>query len=290
MTDNDDEPRSVPADRDIPSQSNQNLTQQQQQQPQLSIEQQLVKVKRDLESMVIRYAKSESENLINKAKSEELDKKLKRAIKDNDSLANRIKILTNDKVQLNDSLNAKVAQLMVSEQKNRLLSSTQCGKLHELEAEIDQLRLRNEELIGQIDTYKSKEGELLDFSERLSMKLVLVQTELDKSLESTPDYKTQYEQLVKENSDLNCQIEELTKMHQASQEDLENERKVRKKVCEERDELELKCKRNVEELENEMKVLRRRHQMATKELLKQMRCIKGSLDKTNPQSGNKVIS
>lgn len=261
------------------------------QQPKLSLEQQLSKAKRDLESMVLKYARSESENLQNKAKSEELDRKLKRAIKDNDSLANRIKILTNDKNQLSDTLSAKVAQLTVLEQKNNSLSSVQSVKLKELESEVEQLRKVNEDLLKSIDTYKSKENELLDFSERLSMKQLLLQAELDKALEDAPDYKKQYDLLVIENGDLRQKVDELTEQCRLSSESLIEEKKLVEKLRSDQSELELRCRRNVEELENEMKVLKRKHQVATKELLKQLKCLQVALDKmNNTQNGNKIIT
>jgi chromosome segregation ATPase len=261
------------------------------QQSKLSLEQQLNKVKRDLESMVIKYAKSESENLMNKAKSEELDRKLKRAIKDNESLANRIKILTNDKNQLTDTLSAKVAQLTVLEQKNCSLNNVQNVKLKELEVELEQLRKTNEELLKSIDTYKSKENELLDFSERLSMKQLLLQAELDKALEHSPDYKKEYDRLVLENNDLNQKVEELTERCRSSEESLANERKLVEKLRTEQSQLELKCQRNIEEIDNEMKVLKRKYQITTKELLKQVKCLQMALDAMNDtQNVSGIIS
>lgn len=261
------------------------------QQPKLSLEQQLSKAKRDLESMVIKYARSESENLQNKAKSKEFETKLKRAIKDNESLASRIKILANDKNQLTETLSAKVAQLTVLEQKNCSLSSAQNVKLKELETELEQLRKTNEDLLKSIDTYKSKENELLDFSERLSMKQLLLQAELDKALNNAPDYKVQCEELVKENQQLTRKVEELSEQLKLSNESLMNERRLEESLKAVQNELELKSRRSVDELEFEMKVLKRKHQVATKELLKQIKCLQAALDaKNNTHRGNKVIS
>ena len=118
------------------------------------LEQLLNKSKRDLESMVIKYARSEAENLQNKTKVDDLDKKLKRSNKDNESLANRIRLLTNDKNNLSDTLNAKLAQLTVLEQKNNSLSNVQAEKLKELEERCTQLTDTNAELLRQIETYK----------------------------------------------------------------------------------------------------------------------------------------
>lgn len=239
--------------------------------PQLSIEQQLVKAKRDVESMVLKYAKSEQENLKNKIKVEELDKKLKRAVKDNDQLANRIKLLTNDKSQLRDTLNAKVAQLTVLEQKNTILNQSQVVKLKDCEEKIKKLEVNNEDLLKQIETYKSKEGELLDFSERLSMKHLMLQTELDEALKKVPSYKEQYEQVLEERDglkrkceDLSGRIEGLTISLKEKTDCFERERVEWKAV-------ESKYKSTIDELQNEIKVMRRRHQIATKEMAKEMK-------------------
>lgn len=251
---------------------------------QTSIEHQLVKSKRDLESMVLKYAKSEQENLRNKYKVEELDKKLKRAIKDNDQLANRIKLLTNDKNHLTDTLNAKVAQLTVLEQKNTFLNNVQGVKLKECEESIVKLEAQNEDLLKQIESYKSKEGELLDFSERLSMKHMILQTELDEALKKVPSFKEQYERTLVERDNLALKCEELserlvsiTVSLKEAKESLEKERNDRKGE-------ETKYKSTIDELQNEIKVMRRRHQIATKELIREIKQLQSQLEKRTSSS------
>lgn len=240
-------------------------------QSQISIEQQLVKSKRDLESMVLKYAKSEQENLKNKHKVEELDKKLKRAIKDNDQLANRIKLLTNDKNHLTDTLNAKVAQLTVLEQKNTYLNNVQGSKLKECEENIAKLEAHNEDLLKQIESYKSKEGELLDFSERLSMKHMILQTELDEALKKVPSFKDQYEQALVERDNLALKCEEMSKQIVDLTISLKEERENLNKERNAREVEEKKYRSTLDELQNELKLMLRRKQIATKELTKEIK-------------------
>lgn len=275
------DPNDIPRDTAIPvapsnpivcnCQANSLNRNQQLQQQIISIEQQLQKSKHDLESMVIKYARSERENLQNKNKVDELDKKFKRAVKDNDSLANRIKLLTNDKNQLTDTLNAKVAQLTVLEQKNNCLNNIQSVKLKECEEKITELEKTNDELLKQIETYKNKEGELLDFSERLSMKHMLLQTELDKALEQQPDHKVQYRQIVQERDSLLESQSKLEKAIETLEEKFASENKQNLNLIAELTESQSKYLKKVEELENELKLSRRKHQVVIRELLRQNR-------------------
>lgn len=249
-----------------------------------SLEQQLQKSKKDLENMVMRYANSERENLQNKKKVEELDKKLKRTIKDNDQLANRIKLLTNDKNQLTDTLNAKVAQLTVLEQKNSYLTNIQGVKLTECEEKLKKLELTNEDLMNQIESYKSKEGELLDFSERLSMKHMLLQTELDEALKKVPNYKDLYEAALQEKEVLSKNIQDLETQLEKLKLDLENHQERSKSLMKDIERNENKYKHNTDELQNEIKVIRRKHQIANKELVKEIKQLQAELERVSPQS------
>lgn len=241
--------------------------------PQVLLEQQLNKSKRDLESMVIKYARSESENLQNKNKIDDLDRKLKRAIKDNESLANRIKILTNDKNSITETLNAKLAQLTVLEHKNNSLTNVQTVQSNELKEKCAELEKTNEDLSKQIEMYKTKEGELLEFSERLSMKQMLLQTELDKALENSPDYKVQYEQLKSTHSQLMEYYHDCQERLNKSTTELEEKEKTNIRLSQELNDLDLRHRKRIDELENEMKVMRRKHQIAAKEIYKQMKLI-----------------
>lgn len=240
-------------------------------------EQRLLKAKRDLENMVLKYAKSEQDNLHNKMKVDELDKKLKRAIKDNDQLANRIKLLSNDKNQLTDSLSSKVAQLTVLEQKNTYLNSIQGVKLKEYEEKIKKLEVSNEELEKQVEDYKCKQAELMDFSERLSMKHMMLQTELDETLKKIPSYKEQHENSLRERDTAIQQREELSEQIDTLSESLTNEQKITESLRKTLHEAEQKYQTAIDQHSNEIKILRRKHQMATRELVKEIKQLQARL-------------
>lgn len=236
-----------------------------------TLEQQLQKYKRDLESMVIKYARSESECISIKSKLDQLDRKLKQAMKDNDQLANRIKILTNDKNHLSDTLSAKVAQLTVLEQKNSYLNNVQGSRLKELEEKVSTLEATNEDLQKQVDSFKGKEGELLDFSERLSMKHLMLQSELDEAIRqnSTPS------ETGSEKVDLAMQNAELVKRIEILEDLLQRERSVIENLKTDKLRLETKYQKDLDELNNELKLMRRKHQMSIKELTREMKHLRG---------------
>jgi len=227
----------------------------------------------DFESMVLKYAKSERENLDKNNKIYELDKKLKRVIKDNDQLANRIKLLTNDKTQLTDSLNAKLAQLTVLEQKNSFFNNVQGVKLKEYEVRVKELESTNEDLLKQVESYKSKEGELLEFSERLSMKLMMLQTDLDQEQGQLPNYKEQYEETLQERDNLIKQNAELVEKINSLTKSLEREQQCSESLRNEKEVNETRFRSKLDELQNEIKVTRRKHQILTKELLKEIKSL-----------------
>lgn len=241
-----------------------------------SHEDQISRINKDLENMVLKYARSERENLENKQKLEDLDKRFKRAIKDNDQLANRIKILTNDKNHLNDTLSAKVAQLTVLEQKKTKLDNSQILQLKENEETIANLRTTNEELLAKIQSYKSREGELLDFSERLSMKHMMLQTELEETLKKGPNYKELYELALVERDKLVTQIDDLTKQLDSMSKTITDEQSRNRNLLKSKNEIEESYQKRIEVLENEMKVLRRKHGIILKELRKETKLLKGT--------------
>lgn len=263
-----------------------------QQTPVLSVEQQLSKAKRELESMVLSYAKSERENLQNINKVEELDKKLKRSIKDNEQLANRIKILTNDKNHLTDTLNAKVAQLTVLEQKNSFLISVQGTKLKDSEERLKQLESSNEELSNQLESYKNNEVELMDFSKKLSMKHMLLQSDLEEALKKVPDYKEQHDLAIRERDNAIRQSEELSERIDSLTGSLQREKAINESLRNEMEDIESKYKRHLEELQNDIKVMRRKQQMAAKELVKEIKHLQAQLNEaaSTKAQGNFVSS
>lgn len=239
------------------------------------------KARRDLENMVLKYAKSEKENLQNQQKIEELEKKLLRTVKDNDQLANRIKILINDKNQLTDLLSAKVAQLTVLEQKKSHLDTVQGAELEELRGQISKLKESNEGLEDKVQSYKNRESELLDFSERLSMKHVILQTELEETLKKGPDYKEVYESALVELEKLVTEVESLKKQVTKLTKEMTNEKKYSEELRKTKEEAEEAHRKITDELENEIKLMRRKYAKSIKEMTKETKMLRQELSRTS---------
>lgn len=69
--------------------------------------------RRDLESMVVKYAKSEKDVISIKKLKDDSERKLRDALKDKESFLSRIKALSADKTSLKNSLDQKIAEYLV---------------------------------------------------------------------------------------------------------------------------------------------------------------------------------
>lgn len=255
----------------------------------ISVDNSTLKARKDLENMVLKYAKSERENLQNKQKIDELDKKLKKSIKDNDQLANRIKILTNDKNQLTEMVSAKVAQITVLEQKKSYLDNVQSAQLKESEDTISKLKEENEKLQMKVQSFKSREGELLDFSERLSMKHMLLQTELEETLKKGPNYKEQYELALAERVKLMSEIDNLTNQIDSLNLEIKTEKETSESLRKTLEDVDKNNRKQIDEYENEIKVMRRKHAIAIKELTKEIKILKDTRESGQLQNNTHKI-
>lgn len=247
---------------------------------QMTVEQQLAKAKKDLEAMVMSYAKSEQNNLRNKQKVEDLERKLVRVIKDNDQLADRIKIQAVDKDQLIATMSEKVAKLTVLEQRKSQLDEFQGSKQEEYEKKIAKLEACNNDSTRQIDGFKVKQAELLEFSELLAMKYMLLQTELGEINKHGPDYKEQCNALSTDRNRLleNCQRlgDQVANLEQQ----LNLERELTRNLRDERAIAEAQVSSNIGKLENELKFMKRKHLMSTKALVREIKLLQSNLSKT----------
>ncbi len=150
--------------------------------------------------------------------------------------------------------------------------------------ESERLKSSNNELRAEMDSCRHKEGELLEFTERLTAKTVHLQSEHNileqKSVMLKDDVERlqkQCEDLSKENSNLNQTIDQLKESHQ-------KEVGLLAKKLAEKTKMSDDLKNKVEELENEIRVNKRRHVSSVKELNKELLAMKKRLEQFDGQS------
>lgn len=150
-----------------------------------SLKLKLDKALKDFESMVLKYAKSEQENMSKRNKLNSLEKRVAKMISDNEQLSHRIKVLRKENETLSDNLNDKIVKLAILEN----------SKLKEQEERNKLLTNENESLKKDLKTHKETESNLLVVSEKLSMQQLILLSDLR---QANAKLVHQDEQLVKQ--------------------------------------------------------------------------------------------
>ncbi|KAG9510556.1 ATP-dependent Clp protease ATP-binding subunit clpX-like, mitochondrial, partial [Fragariocoptes setiger] len=220
-------------------------------------------VKKELESMVLKYAKSETAVIQTQSKLDEAEKKLKKVIKDNETLAAKTKALSNEKTSLTNNLMSKVVQLSQAEQ------------------ELNRLRQLSDDLRKQLDASKIREKELTEHRDKLLAEHAEQEAELNVLKEKIPECEDMLEKLtyqlnetIKKNdsltselADLNGQIKELTTS--------------RDKLVTEKSKVEFELNQKIDSLHNEIRVIKKKHLQATKELNRELRSLQSQVQAYN---------
>src|SRR5699024_6950751 len=102
-------------------------------------------VKRELQSMVIKYATSEKEVINLKKHHAETEKRCKEALKERESLQARIKELTTEKKQLLANVERTILEAATLKHDNELLKN----KLAQADVRVEQLNLQLMEIRGE---------------------------------------------------------------------------------------------------------------------------------------------
>ena len=152
--------------------------------------------------------------------------------------------------------------------------------------ENERLKCANNELTLEMETCRHKEGELLEFTERLTSKTVNLQSEhnvleqktivLQNELETI---KKKFNEISKENQQLLVKLEKEKESHQ-------NEVIILAKNLAEKTKNNQDLKAKLDETENENKVLKKRQIVSQRELNKELYAMKKKLDQYESQSNN----
>ncbi|XP_020288076.1 coiled-coil domain-containing protein 186 isoform X2 [Pseudomyrmex gracilis] len=219
--------------------------------------------------------KSKQQTLIdeNKKLSSRLQESEKARLNNEDDLDN-LKIIANQRQEQISELLNKVSQLetlkLQLQQKEERMAS--------IEAEARQLRLSNEELQSDMQACRRKEADMLDFTQKLTDKNVLIQSEFTA-------IRAKADNLESEHGPLRDRINELTNKIKILEEDLMQERKKRREECEilakhvaEQTQLAQNFAQKLEDSQGENAVLKRKHQTSIKEMTRELQQCRRKLE------------
>lgn len=205
----------------------------------------------------------------------------------NKQLTRELEALTRERAQYKDHIDGLEAKLteardevkdygrkveLIDSLKKELINKQTA--IDSLKDKFDQINSINRELVGDIDLSKHKEGELLEYTERLTAKLVTLQSEHNLFTERLKCTEAQCEQFKADHGSI-------TGASETIQLEYENYRSEQGKQMERlRMELNEKItateemKRKIDELENDIKIIKRKHISSLKELNKEIQQLK----------------
>lgn len=141
-----------------------------------------------------------------------------------------------------------------------------------------ELRLANEELQSDMRACRQKEADMLDFTQKLTDKNVLLQSEFTA-------IRAKADNLESEHGPLRHWINELTNKIKILEEDLSQERKKRREECEilakhvaEQTQLAQNFAQKLEDSQGENAVLKRKHQTSIKEMTRELQQCRRKLE------------
>lgn len=199
-----------------------------------------------------------------------------------------------DQKRLKDVIDELKKEFIVFNEKlesNKLLKidyDLKVNQLEQLTDELNNLRKENEEMITESKAYRQKEGELLEFTDRLQTKTVQLQSEHNhfkqRCIELESKFNEFNEQISKQNDELNEMKNEL----KASKDQHDTELNLfAKKLAEESNSKE-QLKREREELENENKIMKKKHLQSVKELNKELASLRKKIERYEQNHSNEI--
>lgn len=194
-----------------------------------------------------------------------------------------------DKKRLTSAINDLKQEFSICNEKieaNKLLKLEYDEKVEQLELcskELETARKENEELITESKAYRQKEGELLEFTDRLQTKTVQLQAEHNHFKQKCEELTGKFDEL---NDLIAKQIDEIDKLKTElvnTKKQHENELKILAKKLAEESNLKEKLKRQTDELENENKIMKKKHLTSIKELNKELISLRKKVEQQNEQ-------
>lgn len=233
---------------------------------------------------VIEMAKLERKIMELKDENQEISNRLKKfekLYKDSECSLSKSKLVIADSETKIAALSKELDELKAEISKEEQKSSHLEKKLHETE-------LNYADLEKQIESYKSKEGELLEFTERLSLKQAMLQSELSAALQRIPEYEERFLNASKHSEELSKQKESLTKQLHKLRQEIMDEKHLKATLIQEKEAVEYRLTKTIDELQNEIRVMKKKHLNSVKELNKELKNLQNQLLATKNMDINVV--
>ncbi|XP_075532660.1 coiled-coil domain-containing protein 186-like isoform X1 [Dermacentor variabilis] len=265
----------------------------------VSLDHQLKEKLSELEEQKMEKESQEEVYHVMKQELESLKKKHKMSIDENNSLTMKIHNLEKERLEyeqtlskLKEKLNSLKQEIVdlngkLDEKRNvELQLEREREKVVTSQQEVERLRQSAAEMQADMEACHLKEGELLEFTERLTTKSVQLQSE-----HSLLELKAQ--NLEEQNGKLTQEIAQLKKQNRDLASSLEAEQKQRqqetqllaRKLAEKTKTIE-KLTTQVEDAENEQRVMKRRHISSIKELSRELQLTKKRLEQQQDAQGS----
>lgn len=191
----------------------------------------------------------------------------------------KVKLLANVK-NLTERLESSDQQIKEFEHQQELIEALKAeliGKqknIADIKTQFDRINEINRELVNDVESSKHKEGELLEYTERLTAKMVSLQSECNTLGESLKvkeiqcdGYKADLERLQKTNDRLKAELDERVNREQFEGKELNAKLISKEEEC-------TLLKNKIEEVHNEIKIVQRKHVASLKELNKELLVLK----------------
>ncbi|XP_077501431.1 coiled-coil domain-containing protein 186-like isoform X2 [Amblyomma americanum] len=265
----------------------------------VSLDHQLKEKLSELEEQKMEKESQEEVYHVMKQELDSLKKKHKMSIDENNGLTIKIHNLEKERLdyeqtlsKLKEKLNALKQEIVdlngkLDEKRNvELQLEREREKVVASQQEVERLRQSAAEMQTDMEACHLKEGELLEFTERLTTKSVQLQSE-----HSLLELKAQ--NLEEQNSKLMQEVAQLKKQNQELASSVESEQKQRqqetqllaRKLAEKTKTIE-KLTMQVEDAENEQRVMKRRHISSIKELSRELQLTKKRLELQQDSQGS----
>lgn len=155
-----------------------------------------------------------------------------------------------------------------------------------LEREVERLKVDNSDLLIEMDLCRQKEGELLEFTERVTSKNVKLQSEHNALEQRCAELTDQAEKNQLDNDKLTQDMKEFTNQLERANQELASVRQALADKENDKIKTTNELSSRIEELENEARIAKKKHLHAIKELTKELSSARRKFD--NMETGSNL--